>query len=148
MRSEGDGWTRAEPPSARWLSSLLASGPASISGGVRFAVAKLCHPDLAMVGVVTWWAFNIGVLYASFRAFGDAPPLAVLVQAYFVGMLANLLPLPGGIGVVDGGMIGAFVAFGVSPEPRRARGAGVPPDRLLAAQRPGCASPTSSCGAP
>ncbi len=30
-------------------------------------------------------------------------------------MLANLLPLPGGIGVVEGGMIGAFVAFGVSP---------------------------------
>jgi uncharacterized protein (TIRG00374 family) len=28
-------------------------------------------------------------------------------------MLANLLPLPGGIGGVDGGMIGALVAFGV-----------------------------------
>ncbi|HXA53947.1 MAG TPA: flippase-like domain-containing protein, partial [Solirubrobacteraceae bacterium] len=53
------------------------------------------------------------VLYATFRAFGDAPPVAVLVQAYFVGMLANLLPLPGGIGGVDGGMIGALVAFGV-----------------------------------
>jgi uncharacterized protein (TIRG00374 family) len=38
----------------------------------------------------------------------------VLIQAYFVGMLANLLPLPGGIGGVDGGMIGALVAFGVS----------------------------------
>ena len=28
-------------------------------------------------------------------------------------MLGNLLPLPGGIGGVDGGMIGAFAAFGV-----------------------------------
>jgi uncharacterized protein (TIRG00374 family) len=28
-------------------------------------------------------------------------------------MLANLLPLPGGIGGVDGGMIGALVAFHV-----------------------------------
>ena len=28
-------------------------------------------------------------------------------------MLGNLLPLPGGIGGVDGGMIGAFIAFGV-----------------------------------
>jgi putative heme transporter len=102
------------PRGARWL-RRLASGPASISGGVRFAVEKLRSPDLAMVGVVTWWAFNIAVLYASFRAFGQAPPVAVLVQAYFVGMLANLLPLPGGIGVVEGGMIGAFVAFGVSP---------------------------------
>jgi uncharacterized protein (TIRG00374 family) len=93
----------------------LAGGLASLAGGVRFACAKLRHPDLALLGVVTWWGFNIAVLYASFRAFGEAPPVAVLVQAYFVGMLANLLPLPGGIGVVDGGMIGAFVAFGVSP---------------------------------
>lgn len=97
------------------LFGRLASGPASIAAGVRFAFEKLRHPDLAMLGVVTWWGFNIAVLYASFRAFGEAPPIAVLVQAYFVGMLANLLPLPGGIGVVDGGMIGAFVAFGVSP---------------------------------
>ncbi len=30
-------------------------------------------------------------------------------------MLANTLPLPGGVGGVDGGMIGAFIAFGVDP---------------------------------
>ena len=34
-------------------------------------------------------------------------------MAYFVGFLGNLLPLPGGIGGVDGGMIGALVGFGV-----------------------------------
>jgi uncharacterized protein (TIRG00374 family) len=39
--------------------------------------------------------------------------VAVIVKAYYVGMLANTLPLPGGIGGVDGGMIGAFIAFGV-----------------------------------
>jgi putative heme transporter len=37
----------------------------------------------------------------------------VLVMAYFVGMLANALPMPGGIGTVDGGMIGALIGFGV-----------------------------------
>jgi uncharacterized protein (TIRG00374 family) len=66
-----------------------------------------------MIGTVTWWAFNIGVLYAAFRAFGTAPPMAVIVSGYFVGLLGNLLPLPGGIGGVDAGMIGAFTAFGV-----------------------------------
>ncbi len=34
-------------------------------------------------------------------------------MSYFVGMLGNLLPLPGGLGGVEGGMIGAFAAFGV-----------------------------------
>lgn len=92
----------------------LATGSASMSGGVRYAIHKLRHPDWAMIGTVAWWALNICVLYAAFRAFGQAPPTAVLVEAFFVGMLANLLPLPGGIGGVDGGMIGAFVAFGVS----------------------------------
>ena len=34
-------------------------------------------------------------------------------MAYFTGMLANLLPLPGGLGGVEGGMIGALIGFGV-----------------------------------
>jgi hypothetical protein len=104
---------QSEHPIVRRL-RRVAAGPASLSGGVRFAARKLRHPDLAMLGTVAWWALNICVLYAAFRAFGHAPPVAVLVEAFFVGMLANLLPLPGGIGGVDGGMIGAFVAFGVS----------------------------------
>jgi uncharacterized protein (TIRG00374 family) len=100
------------PRLARWL-RRVALAPASMRGGVRFALRKALHPDLAMLGAVTWWAFNVAVLWASFRAFGAAPPIAVLVQAFFVGMLANLLPIPGGIGGVDGGMIGALAAFGV-----------------------------------
>jgi uncharacterized protein (TIRG00374 family) len=101
------------PRLARVL-SRIAKGPQSMAGGVRFAIYKLRHPDWAMIGTIGWWGFNVAVLYASFRAFGSPPPLAVLIQAYFVGLLGNLLPLPGGIGGVDGGMIGALVAFGVS----------------------------------
>jgi uncharacterized protein (TIRG00374 family) len=37
----------------------------------------------------------------------------VIVMSYFIGLVGNTLPLPGGIGGVDGGMIGAFTAFGV-----------------------------------
>ena len=48
-----------------------------------------------------------------FHAFGSPPPFTVIVMAYFVGLLGNLLPLPGGLGGVEGGMIGAFAAFGV-----------------------------------
>ena len=37
----------------------------------------------------------------------------MLVQGFFVGMTANLLPFfPGGVGSVDAGMIAAFLAFG------------------------------------
>jgi uncharacterized membrane protein YbhN (UPF0104 family) len=91
----------------------LAQLPAAASAGIRIALGRLRHPDGAVPGAIAFWAFQIGVLWASFEAFGDAPAFAVLVVGFFVGMLGNLLPLPGGIGGVDGGMIGAFVALGM-----------------------------------
>ncbi len=65
-----------------------------------------------MLGAVAYWGFDIGALWASLHAFGSPPPLATVVMAYFVGQLGNTLPLPGGIGGVEGGMIGALIAFG------------------------------------
>jgi hypothetical protein len=57
------------------------------------------------------------VLWASFHAFGVHVPLAVVVQGFFLGMVANLFPLaPAGVGAVDAGMIGAFVLFGIPEE--------------------------------
>jgi uncharacterized protein (TIRG00374 family) len=65
---------------------------------------------------VAWWGFDIATLWACFHAFGASPDKGVIVMAYFVGWIGNTLPLPGGIGGVEGGMIGAFSAFGVSVE--------------------------------
>jgi len=90
-----------------------ATLPASMSAGVRHSFELVRTRDPAVLGAFAYWTFNIAVLWASFRAFGEAPPWPVIVQAYFVGMLGNLLPLPGGVGGVDGGMIGALIAFGV-----------------------------------
>ena len=95
----------------------LAKGPATLATGVRTAIAYVRHPRrgaLAVGGAVGFWAANIGVLWASFEAFGGDVPFAVLVQGFFVGMAANLIPSPfGGVGSVDAGMIGAFVLFGI-----------------------------------
>jgi uncharacterized membrane protein YbhN (UPF0104 family) len=106
------GWRPSTSRLGRVL-RFLASGPERLGGGTRFALHLVRHPDWALLGTLGWWGFNIGVLWASCKAFGHAPPIAVVIQAYFVGLLANLLPLPGGIGGVDGGMIGALIAFGV-----------------------------------
>jgi uncharacterized protein (TIRG00374 family) len=97
------------------VAQKLATIPAATSAGLHDAIAHLRSRDPALLGAIMFWAFQIAVLWAAFRAFGDAPPLAVLVQAFFVGMLGNLLPIPGGVGGVEGGMIGAFAAFGVEP---------------------------------
>jgi len=94
----------------------LAAPPPTAATGVRTAVALVRTRDPYLLGAIAWWAFDIAVLWACFHAFGAAPPVAVIVMAYFVGMVGNTLPLPGGIGGVDGGMIGAFSAFGVPVE--------------------------------
>lgn len=115
----------AEEAAARWASGesradrllrRLAAAPAALTAGVRDAIGLVRTHDPLLLGAVGWWAFDIAVLWASFHAFGTAPPQAVIIMAYFVGMLGNVLPLPGGIGGVDGGMIGAFTAFGVNVE--------------------------------
>jgi uncharacterized protein (TIRG00374 family) len=108
-------WSRGYRRRAIWL-RRLATGPALLASGTRTAIALLRQPSralLAIGGAAGFWAANIAVLWACFHAFGEAVPKAVLVQGFFVGMAANLLPFfPGGVGSVDAGMIGAFLAFG------------------------------------
>jgi uncharacterized protein (TIRG00374 family) len=98
---------------AHWL----ATAPATFAQGTRTAIAFMRHPSqggLAVAGAIGFWGANIGILWASFQAFGVAVPFGVIVQGFFVGMVANLFPLaPGGVGAVDAGMIGAFVVFGI-----------------------------------
>jgi putative heme transporter len=95
------------------LARRVAAVPATAATGVRTALDLVRSRDPYLLGAIAWWGFDIMVLWACFHAFGAAPPQAVIVMSYFVGMLGNTLPLPGGIGGVDGGMIGAFSAFGV-----------------------------------
>jgi len=101
---------------ARYL-QRIAKGPATLAMGTRTAIAYIRHPRrglLALGGAVGFWAANIGILWASFKAFGGHVPFGVLVQGFFVGMAANLIPSPaGGVGAVDAGMIGAFAIFGI-----------------------------------
>lgn len=108
-RVTGDHWVGK---AVRWVAALSATAAV----GVRTAIELVRSRDPFLLGAVGWWGFDIAVLWACFHAFGSAPPAAVIVIAYFVGMLGNTLPLPGGIGGVDGGMIGAFSAFGVDVE--------------------------------
>jgi uncharacterized protein (TIRG00374 family) len=108
-------WSRGYRRRAVWL-RRLAAGPATVARGTRTAISLVRQPSrglLAVGGAAGFWAANIAVLWASFHAFGESVPKAVLVQGFFVGMAANLLPFfPGGVGSVDAGMIGAFLAFG------------------------------------
>lgn len=95
------------------LASKLAPVPTTISSGVRTAIALVRERPWSVLAAIGYWGFDIAVLGVSLRAFGAVVSPSVIVMAYFLGTLGSLLPLPGGIGGVEGGMIGALAAFGV-----------------------------------
>jgi uncharacterized membrane protein YbhN (UPF0104 family) len=105
-------WASGSGRLSRWV-AVGVTVPAITASGVRTAIDLLRTRNPSLLGAPAWWAFDIGVLWACFHAFGTPPVLPVIVMSYFLGTVGNLLPLPGGLGGVEGGMIGAFAAFGV-----------------------------------
>jgi uncharacterized membrane protein YbhN (UPF0104 family) len=107
---------RAGRPHARAAGRWLAAAhvPRALQNSLIDALAIVRGPDRSWLAAIPAWGFDIAVLWASFRAFGHSPPAAPLIMGYYVGTLGNVLPLPGGIGGVEGGMIGSFIGFGVS----------------------------------
>ncbi len=108
-------WGSGSGHLTHWL-ARAAAVPALAASGVRTAFDVIRSRDVGLLGALAWWGFDISVLWAMFHAFGSPPAFTVIWMAYFVGTLGNLLPLPGGLGGVEGGMIGAFAAFGVNLE--------------------------------
>jgi uncharacterized membrane protein YbhN (UPF0104 family) len=91
------------------LHALLTETAASVRDTKRLTF----HPDWRIVGAIGYLWFDIAVLFACFAAAGKTPPLAPVVLAYQIGYLSNFIPVPGGIGVLDGSMIGMLVLYGV-----------------------------------
>ena len=97
------------------IAHKLATVPATVSGGIQTAGEFMRQPSRALtatLGAAGFWAANIMILWASFEALGITVPLGEIVQGFFVGMVANLIPAPAGVGAVDGGLIGVFAIFG------------------------------------
>jgi uncharacterized membrane protein YbhN (UPF0104 family) len=94
----------------KWRRRLLAA-PQALADGTHFTVELVHRRERGLWGTVLWWVFDIATLWACFWAFGGHPMVTELVMAYLLGMLGNLLPLPGGVGGVEGGMVGACAAF-------------------------------------
>lgn len=102
------------PGSAGRLRRVLAAGRGYLVDGIDDAISLLCSGrPLILLGAVGYMALDVLALAAVFAAFGGgAPTLGAFVLAYTVGQLGGLIPLPGGIGGTDGGLIAAFVLVG------------------------------------
>jgi uncharacterized membrane protein YbhN (UPF0104 family) len=65
-----------------------------------------------IAGSAGYWAFDNAVLWATFHAFGISLPITIILMGYLIGQLGGLLPIPGGIGGIDGGLIGTLIVYG------------------------------------
>ena len=101
---------RAMNASRRWLVQ-----------GTGEAIALVRSRDMTLVfGAVGYWAFDNAVLWTTYHAVGGGPPLSIVLMGYLIGQLGGLLPLPGGVGGIDGGLIGTLVVYGAAATPTAA----------------------------
>lgn len=92
----------------------LAPALRATADGIDEAVRLLRTGDPWLLsGVIGYMVFDIMVLWVSFRAIGSTPEFATISIAYVIGQLGNLIPIPGGIGGVELGLIGALVLYGL-----------------------------------
>jgi uncharacterized membrane protein YbhN (UPF0104 family) len=99
----------------RSLPARLAAAATAVGEGVDEALRLLRTGDPAILaGAAGYMLFDVAMLGVCFAAFGnDIPPAGVLLVAYIIGQLGSLIPIPGGIGGVDAGLIGTLVLYGV-----------------------------------
>ena len=89
----------------------------AVAAGVHDAErAALREPHWRLLGALGYLGFDMAVLWVTLRALGPAPSVPDLILAYNIGYLANMLPVPAGIGVLDAGLTGTLVLYGVAPK--------------------------------
>jgi uncharacterized membrane protein YbhN (UPF0104 family) len=94
-------------PHRRWPSWLV-----DLASGIVRARRSLLAPSWRLLGAAGYLGFDIAALGATFTATGHPLPLAPLVLGYLIGYLANLIPVRGGFGVLEGGLAGTLIAYG------------------------------------
>lgn len=78
------------------------------------------HPTPRTVAaIVAWavgkWSADLGSLALVFVAFDQSPRLSTLLVGFAAAQVLGAVPIsPGGVGLVEGGMVGAFTALDVS----------------------------------
>jgi uncharacterized membrane protein YbhN (UPF0104 family) len=100
-------------PGTGKLTRAWSSARGALVDGTREAIELVRARDpLILVGAIGYWAWDNAVLWATFQAFDASPDLSIILMGYLIGQLGGLLPLPGGVGGIDGGVIGALIVYG------------------------------------
>ena len=86
-----------------------------LAAGIRRARRSFRQPSWRLLGAAGYLGFDIAALGATLAAAGHPLAVAPLVLGYVIGYIANLIPVPGGFGVLEGGLAATLVAYGAPP---------------------------------
>ena len=101
------------PPDASRFKRFVAASRTAIITGTEVAVERVGSGNMRLIGgAIGYWAFDNAVLWATFHAFGYTPEISIVLMGYLIGQMGGLLPIPGGIGGIDGGLIGTLIVYG------------------------------------
>ena len=102
----------AESDAGKTRKAVAAVRKALVGGTAEAVQIVRSRNVLVITGALGYWLWDNAVLWATFHAVGSSPPITVILMGYLIGQLGGLLPLPGGIGGIDGGLIGTLIVYG------------------------------------
>jgi uncharacterized membrane protein YbhN (UPF0104 family) len=85
-----------------------------LATGVTGTVEVLQRRSWRVLGTWVEVLAAIGALWAALIAVGEHLPFAAVALGYLVGQMAQVVPIPGGIGAIDAGVTGALVLYGAN----------------------------------
>ena len=107
-------------PRSHWHRSGRSRVLDGVVNGIQEAERELVRPHWRLLGAFGYLGFDIAVLGLTSAAVGHSVGVPALVLAYIIGYVGNSLPVPGGIGVLEGGLVGALVLYGAPAAPATA----------------------------
>lgn len=86
-----------------------------LAAGLEGAWREARSGHWRLLGAVGFLCLDMGALWAACAATGHRIGFLAVLIAYCIGYLATLIPVPAGLGVLDSGLAGALVLYGLSP---------------------------------
>jgi uncharacterized membrane protein YbhN (UPF0104 family) len=86
-----------------------------VAAGLEGAWAAIRQPSWRLLGALAFLCLDMGALWAACAATGHRLGFLAVLIAYCIGYLTTLIPIPGGLGVLDSGLAGSLVLYGLPP---------------------------------
>jgi uncharacterized membrane protein YbhN (UPF0104 family) len=86
-----------------------------LAAGLEGAWREARRPHWRLIGGAGFLCLDMAALWAACAAAGHPLGVPALILGYCIGYLATMIPIPAGLGVLDTGLAGALVLYGLSP---------------------------------